>query len=64
MIHSMMAAELSAVLYCVTPKAMARAISTMMKVSFIQKLARRIRYSRKKMPNRWYSAQMKIAEIM
>lgn len=32
--------------------------------SLIQKLARRMRCSRQCMPRRWYSAQMKIAEMM
>jgi hypothetical protein len=42
----------------------ARPISTKMKVNLIQKEARRIRYSRKRMPRRWYSAQAKMAEMM
>jgi len=51
-------------LYSVTPKVMARASSMKMKLSLIQKEARRMRYSRKWMPRRWYSAQMKMAETM
>lgn len=47
-----------------TPKAIARPSSTKMKQSFIQKEARRMRCSRKWMPRRWYSAQMKMAEMM
>lgn len=54
--HSVYAAAVYLFLSPSTPNAIAKASSTKMNVSLIQKLARKTRYSRKCIPSRWYSA--------